>query len=368
MPNIFERALNKIDENRGRENNSIPFGFERFEEFLPGIMQKTYYLITANSGVGKSQITDEMFLYAPYDFIKTTETDIKLKIFFNSLEMDKESKIIQGITRQIFKRFGVVTDPNTVLSFGKNKISQELYDMVLATRKYFEEMEDIVEFIDEPQNPYGIFKRVSEYCTSVGTVYKKKILRNIKEESTGVVTQREEEIFDYYKPNNDREFVINLTDHLAELSSELGLDLKHTIEKHSDNNRLLRNKYSIIPVDVQQQNSLKEEQQFTFKGQTIESKLEPSLDALAESKLTQRKVNVVLGLFGPNRFELPVYRGYNITKWQDNYRSLKILKNRNGQSNVRTHLYFNGACNYWKELPKADQFDLNPSLYKEYGK
>ncbi len=362
---IFDRALNRIEENKSRDFNAIPWEFKRLLEYLPGIMQKTCYLMTASSGVGKSQITDEMFVYQVYDFLKRTETDIKVKLFYNSLEMDKESKIIQGVCRQIFKEFRVVTEPNQILSLKENKISQELFDMVKATRNYFEGIEEFVEFIDDSQNPYGIFKRVADYCGTVGKVYKKKIIRTVKDEVTGDVSSYDDEIFDYYKPDNDRLFIINLTDHLAELSGEKGMDIKHTIEKHVDNNRLLRNKYGITSVDVQQQEAAKEKQEY-YKGQSIESKLEPSLDGLGESKLTQRKVNVALGLFSPARYEIANYRGYDINKFQDNYRAIKILKTRNGIPNIRTHLYFNGACNYWQELPKAEEFKNNPRLYENY--
>lgn len=364
---VFSRALSKIEENRNRDENCIPWGFDRFENFLPGVTQKTYYILTAASGIGKSQITDDMFLYRPFDFIKSHETDIKLKIIYNSLEMDKESKIIQGITRQIYRKFGIITEPNEILSYKKNKISQELFEMVAATRDYFEELEDIVLFNDEQQNPYGIYKFARDYAIANGAVHKKKINKKVLDEATGQFKEEILEIFDYYVPNNPREFVICITDHLAELTPEKGMDLKHTIEKHSDNNRQLRNMFGFIPVDVQQQAASKEEQQFNYKGQSIESKLEPSLDALGESKLTQRKANIVLGLFGPNRYELTTYKNYNIQKWKDNYRCLKILKNRNGQSNVRTHLYFNGACNYFQELPKAEEFINNQKLYEEYG-
>lgn len=47
---VFDRALKRIQENREREYNCIPFDiFPRFSEYLPGIMQKTYYQVTANS-------------------------------------------------------------------------------------------------------------------------------------------------------------------------------------------------------------------------------------------------------------------------------------------------------------------------------
>lgn len=54
---LFDRVHDSIKEKRERrlsgKLNSIPFGFPRFEEEVPGIEQGKYYLITANSKVGK---------------------------------------------------------------------------------------------------------------------------------------------------------------------------------------------------------------------------------------------------------------------------------------------------------------------------
>lgn len=48
---VFDRALSRIEENRDKRFNCIPFTevLPRFSEYLPGITQKTYYQITANS-------------------------------------------------------------------------------------------------------------------------------------------------------------------------------------------------------------------------------------------------------------------------------------------------------------------------------
>jgi hypothetical protein len=54
---LYERVLNRITEKRQRlldgKINCIPWGLPRFEEIAPGIQQSNYYLITANSKVGK---------------------------------------------------------------------------------------------------------------------------------------------------------------------------------------------------------------------------------------------------------------------------------------------------------------------------
>jgi replicative DNA helicase len=354
---IFDRALKRVEENRVKTINCIPFGLPRFEEFLPGIERRKYYLITANSGVGKTQIADHLFLYQPFDYM-LAHPEINIKWFYWSLELDKETKWIQGVARYLFIKYGIRTDTKQLQSIGKKRITEDLWNKFKEARRYMDLLESkIIYFHDDPINPYGIIKEIEKYYKDHGTIHYKTYLHKNEDGTT-----EERKIFDYYEPDNPDEYVISITDHLSELTPETEgkgaekrkLNLKETIEKHSDNNKYLRNRYGLTAVDVQQQMAAKEEQQFTMmSGKTIVSKLEPSLDGLAESKLTQRKANIVLGLFSPERFELEEHAGYNIKRLGDHYRSLKILKNREGMSNIRVGLFFDGAINYFSELKPA---------------
>lgn len=54
---LYERVYSNLIERRDRllngKINSIPWGLPRFENQSPGIEQGRYYLITANSKIGK---------------------------------------------------------------------------------------------------------------------------------------------------------------------------------------------------------------------------------------------------------------------------------------------------------------------------
>lgn len=360
---IFDRALEKIKDNMHNNHNCIPWNLQRFEGVVPGIMQKKFFLVTANTGIGKTQFTDAFFMYRPIDFVLNSQTDIKIKIFYYSLEIDKESKIIQGIARKIYYDYNMVIPYNKILSMNKHRISQEEYDLISSTKDYFDKIEDFVYIYDGTINPYGIYKQLVDYAKSHGTIHKKRITKKVKNEDTGEIHEEEHEIFDYYTPNNPKEYVIIIVDHAALLNSEHGLNIKGTIEKHSNNMVQLRNNFGYIPVLIQQQAATNEDLEI-YRGQTLESKLLPSLHGLGETKLTGRDADIVLGLFSPARYELEKFRGYNISKFQDNFRSLHILKYRSGTPNGVVGLYFNGAVNYFEELPKPDSPELNDFYLK----
>lgn len=75
---------------------------------------------------------------------------------------------------------------------------------------------------------------------------------------------------------------------------------------------------------------------------------------LAESKLTCRDSNITFGIFSPFKFQIPEYNGYNIKHFKDQIRFLEILSSRDGGAGAICPLYFNGAVNYFKELPRSD--------------
>lgn len=348
---IFDKLEKSVRENAKKEFNCIPFPFERFSSFIPGIQQRHYYNITANSGVGKSQITDELAWFSPYEFYVKNRINpnfkTKVKFFYFSLEMDKESKFLQAACRNLFKDYNIRTSVNVLKSIGKNRVTDDLYQAFLKTRTWLEELENFTDFIEEA-HPYHIYRTVQQFYAENGTITKKKF----------IIDGVEKERFDYYTPNDPDLYVIVIVDHLDEITWETGDKQKETMQKHTKYMKELRNRYGPSIFDIQQQAAASESvQNFQL------NKLEPSLTGLGEDKTTQRRYNTILGLFSPFRHELMNYRGYDIRQLKDNYRSLIVLKNRNGPVNVVTSLFFDGATNYFKELPLPDDPKIN-SFYK----
>jgi hypothetical protein len=88
---LFNNTLKFIKKRKDRllngKINCIPWNLPRFEEESPGIEQGKYYLLTANSKVGKTQITDFLFLYNTIKQVIDNNLNIRLKIFYFSLEI-----------------------------------------------------------------------------------------------------------------------------------------------------------------------------------------------------------------------------------------------------------------------------------------
>ena len=73
--------------------------------------------------------------------------------------------------------------------------------------------------------------------------------------------------------------------------------------------------------------------------------------------------NVVFGLFSPFRHEIPEYYGFDVKIFRDNIRFLEILANRGGSAGATCALYFDGAVNFFKELPKPNDIQALNKFY-----
>jgi hypothetical protein len=331
-------------------------------EILPGVEQEKYYIVTANSKVGKTKLADFLFVYNPYEFASTVESDIKVRIFYFSLEVSKEEKMAQYYSYRLFKDHNIVISPEKLKSRFQNYILEDEIEALID--QYDEEMEkfeSMVTFIDNIKNPYGIYKYVRDYAYKNGKHIDKNgvtiPLENLNSNEQSIRDKANLSIVDYI-PDDPNEYVIVIVDHLSLLHTERGQDLWTTMFNFSSKYCLaMRDRWRYIPVAIQQQAADQEKQQFTFKGDSVVAKLRPSPDGLADCKLTQRDCNVMLGLFAPHRYKIENYEGYNIDKLGDSYRELCVMLNRSGSGFINLDLYFNGASNYFKELPSPEKME-----------
>lgn len=352
----YKVALDRIESNRFKVDNCIPFSniMPRFSEYLAGIQQKRYYLISGASGAGKSQLTDHLFIFTPNDFIKR-ETNVTFKVFYFSLELDKETKVTQWMTRRLYDEHKIRANINILQSVGSNRLSDSILMALKETEQYFDKLESYVQINDSTLNPTGIIKAMDNYARMNGKIIQKPYQIKEKHED-GTITEHEVLGFDRYIPNNPDEYVIIIVDHASLLNLESGMPIKQTIEKLSKEFVRLKNRYHYIPVLIQQQSAESENLEH-FKA----DKLVPSKSGLAETKLTYNDCDIALGIFSPYKHDIKTYKGYDIVQMGDAYRNLNIFKNRFGIQNVNAGVYFDGAVNYFKELPRVDQ--IQPDHY-----
>jgi hypothetical protein len=349
---LFKETLELIEFNRKQEFNCIPFGLPSVEKYLPGIIKSSSYLIGAYSGDGKTTLTDSIFLYNAFEFYKKQSTKMNIYFLYWSFEIEKRIKIAKGICRKLYLDYNIRIGVNDLLSISKNRISDEIFELVKKTSDYFEELEDHLTIISSPLNPTGVNKAVWDFASKRG-----KIEYDIVDDGFG----RNRQVFKSYTPNIENEYVIIITDHVSLSINEQGFSDKQNIDKYTEYTNYWRNNFGYIPVVIQQ---------FSADTLSVErfkvGKTEPDLNSFGDSKTSVRNFNYVLALYNPMKFEIYEHRGYNISILRDYYRYLFILKSRDGAANVGKAILFLGDVGYIKELPKAEDFKKNPNWYSDF--
>lgn len=356
--NLVNRTLDYLQKRRNKilegGINSIPSPFIRFRSEFVGIEQGKYYCVTAATKGGKTQFSSFMFLYTPLLYAYNNPDKIKLKIFYYPLEETPEdvTKRFMSYLLNLLSDGKIMISPADLQSTNNDKpVAQETIDLLKSTT--FQEIltfyENTITF-SPSRNATGVYNEVRKYMEENGTVHKRP--QKVKDE---LGNTKEVQVFDWYEPNNPNEYVIVIFDHLSLIQTERGLTLKQSADKLSEYFVILRNRYNVTPVLIQQQ-AFEMESLDAFKA----NKLRPTAQGLADSKYTARDCNVLLGIFNPFKHELPEYQRYDITKLKDKCRFLEIILNRGGNSGGLIALYFNGAVCDWAELPQPDNIrELN---------
>jgi len=337
-----KQVINNIEKYRERKQknylNCIPAPFERLSYSYPGVEPGKYYLVTANAKVGKSQISDYMFVLHPVDYILNNSSNYDIEVLYFSLEMSRNSKMLQFISHFLFTKYNIKIDTKGLRSL-KEELPEVILNRVKELEPYLEKVFSKIHIYDQYRTRKEIVNKIFQYAEKNG-----EIVRN----TDGNIVN--------YIPKNPEKITIIFVDHISLLMSD---NLLKEINQFSANDMIFfRNIFNFTPVIIQQQASSQE---------SVENKkfdaLMPSLSGLADNKTTQRDADYVFGLFSPHRHHIKNLHGYDIEKFKDRFRSLEILANREGNVEGICPLYFQGESIYFEELPKPSDTKSLSSVY-----
>lgn len=359
--NLTERTLSYLQERKDKISNgginSIPSPFQRFSSDFIGVEQGKYVCVTASTKGAKTQFASYMFIYTPLLYAYEHPDQVRVRVFYYPLEETPEDIMKRFMSHLLYKLSkGRIRVSVTDLQSSRNDmpVDQSILDTLkqeeyMKILKYFEEH---IQF-STSRNPTGVYNEVKRYMEENGTVHTRK--QKIKDDFGNT---KEIDAFDYYEPNDPGEYVIVFCDHASLIQIERGMTLKQSVDKLSEYFVILRNRYNVTPVLVQQQ-AFSQESLENYK----EKRLRPDSQGLADSKYSARDCNVLLGLFSPFRFELKEYLGYDIAKFRDNIRFLEVILNRGGVAGGIVALFFDGAVCDFVELPLPDNKNALDKVY-----
>lgn len=345
----------------------IPFeNYPKLCESVPGVVPGMIQMVTAGSGVGKTQMTKALYVREPLEY--ALKHGIKLKIFYFALEESSAEFIDTMICNFISKRCKIRVDLLTLQGYRKKSLDDETMKLIDAHIDDVEELLESVEVIDSIYNPTGIYKYCRDHADKNGKhVYEDRefIKRKLDEFGNEVTVKEKVKVYSEYIPNDPNEVVIVIVDHISLLNPEKNKDTgsmmtQHQTMAHWSTNYALKQitkHWNWAVVNVIQQEQSGEKEQFTNKGASIIKKTEPTLAGFANNKEIQRDAKVIIGVYSPDRHGFDDYHGYDIRRFRDTFRCGKVLKNRFGPPNKYHHFLFDGATNQFAELPKSSLAD-----------
>lgn len=331
----FEQLKKEVQAGLDGRNNGIPMGFDRLNRYI-GIRKSMYTLVGGLTGSGKTSFIDDAYVLNPFDWYisKENKTNIKLKIWYRSMERSGTYKLAKWIARKIFIDQGFIIPVNKLLGW-TDKMTKDEHDLFLMYEDYANEMKEVITIIDGPENPVGFAKELKDYALENGEIvqvdkYNKR-----------------------YIPKNENEITIVVIDHIGLLKTTTAQPTKkQAIDKMSDELRYARDFYGYSPVAVSQFN-----RDISSPMRLKNGDVEPQLEDFADSSQTQNDADVVLALFDPMRYKVADPSGYSMEKLKDEYgakyfRNLRLIKNSYGEDDVRIGLGFLGQVGMFKELPR----------------
>lgn len=336
----FDLLKKEVDNGIQGRNSGIPMGFIRLNKYI-GIRKRIYTVIFGATGSGKSAFCHSAYILHPFDwwYANKDTSNVKLKFILFSMERSKVYTLAKWTSRKIFLDQGVNIPIAKLLGWWDTKLTKDEHDMFLMYENYINELTSVCDIIEGAQNPTGIYKYVKKYAEANGRI---------------------EEVNEFdriYHPHHLNEVVIPIVDHFGLIKMERGMTKKEAIDKTSEYFQWMRDFLGYTPIGVSQINR--------DLSNPIYQKMdafEPNLDQIKESGRPAEDSDVVISLFQPSRYKTNDASYNNVSKFispegADCFRSIKILKNTYGESDLRIGMGFHGSTGTFAELPKPKHMD-----------
>lgn len=349
----FDHLGDEIQRGLEGKNSGIPMGYPRMHKYV-NIRKKIYTLVFGPSGSGKSAFVHKSMILNPFDwYIREGRTKgIKLKIPLFAFERSKVYTLAKWLSAKIFLETGKEIQIGKMLGWWDTKMTKDEHDLVLQFEDYINELLEVVDIIEGPQNPTGVYKYLKNFAEKNGRI------------------EQKDEFHKVYIPNDENLVVIPIVDHMGLTRREKFMEKKEAIDKLSEHLQHARDFYGYSPVMVAQLNRNLANPAF----QKMDS-FEPSIDEIKESGSPGEAADTILSIFDPVRFNTNDAGGYDVKKFINpatggNYfRSVRLLKSTYSEDNIRFGMAFQGFSGNFRELPKRENmgdFDYNKCFNGTY--
>ena len=331
----FNNLKTAIEDGLSGKNEGLPTSLDRLDDYI-SIKKRMMITVFGATGSAKSTLVNQAFVISPWEHCLKYNIPIKIILF----SMERSIVFTHGkqLVSRIFKDKGELIDLPVLLGWYKNK-KLDMYEAKYIDQyeDYFNKMEEDIEIYEGQKTPEEIEKIVEKYAEANGSHL------DIGEDKTK------------YVPNNEREHVIIVLDHLGLIKNGKHGTKKATIDKCVENLQFFRDYYGYTVINVSQVN------RDLSKGN--KDVFEPMLDHLKESGNVAEASDLVLSIFDPIRYRTEDLNYGDVSKFRcprtghKFFRNISILKNSYGIDGAGVGCVFMGQTGILKTLPKAK--DIN---------
>ena len=361
------------------KNKGLPLGsgLEHISKTINGIQRRMMYTIASSPKVGKSTFVNYGFVISPYLY-SLENPDVDVSWVYYSWEMDRVSMEFDFCSHFLYHDFGIVyyNLPDKITVKGENKIAisaaflmgqiqDDNEDIVKVPQDIFEKIQIIYEkrivplfgeyssdgillkpgkimFIENSENPTGIYKELFKYASHRGTFNYHKYMKGDKEESKLVS----------YTPNNPESYVIVVLDTIRKVSKERGFSIKETIDKTIEYETILRKLLGYTFVNIVHLNrDMADIERLKFMGDLIY----PQPELIKDSGNLSEESTHVFTMFNPNdeRYNLNTHFGMKIKDSRrnelfPNLRTIHLVESRFVPYPQHFRVNMNGALKDFK--------------------
>ncbi len=342
------------------ENKGLPTGISKLDRAIHGVQKGVIIGLAGSPKSGKSSLADSAFVLSPYLY-SLTRPDIKLKIFYWSLEMDRTSVRFKAIAYffNVDYNISTVTLPDgktykgssmfalsssyllgklqdddendirvselhqkIVIDIIKNRINPIYGEYDAFGKKLSIGTVDIIEDRND-SNPTGIYNHLMDFAAKNGTF----IYESYKTKD-GTIRQRRTG----YNPTNDNDRVIIVIDHMRALKRERSFSMKQNMDKLTEYQIIIRNLCNYTFVDILHLNrNISDIQRIKFNNEY----LYPNDDDLKDSGNLSEDADYLITMFDAtdDRYNIKKHFGMDIENIF-NYRSMHLVRSRHSEAPV----------------------------------
>ena len=379
----MSNLISEYKRGQARNNKGLPMGegLINISKAINGVQRRMEYVIASAPKVGKSTFVNYGFVISPYLYM-LLHPGTNIRWIYYSWEMDRVTMEFDYMCHFIYADYGIsrIDLPEGIThegnkyieissSFLRGQIEDDNGNIILVPNSLFEKVQEIytnriiplfgeyaengkclkkglIEFIEKPENPTGIYKNILNFATTRGEF--------IFEDYYSEKNKKNERKLAGYVPKDPNEYVIIIIDTIRKVRKERGFNMKETVDKTIEYITELRNmlNYTFVPI-VHLNRDMSDIDRLKFMGDLIY----PQPETIKDTGNLSEEATHIFTIFNPNdeRYNLTKHFGLPIkdakrNEFYPNLRTVHLVESRFVPYPQHFRVNMNGALKDFKKF------------------